>query len=108
MQSTTNAIGHVTLAVVLQVRAGLLHVLLWRRAKPPYEGCWALPGGALDPAETLEASIRRQLAVKVDVRELSHLEQLETHADPKRHTVTTAYLGLVRTEIDPTVPEDTR
>jgi len=108
MQSTTTAIDHVTLAVVLQVRAGRLHVLLWRRAKPPYEGCWALAGGALDPAETLEASIRRQLAVKVDVRELSHLEQLETHADPKRHTVTTAYLGLVQTGLDPAVPADTR
>jgi 8-oxo-dGTP diphosphatase len=108
MQFTTNAIDHVTLAVVLQVRAGRLHVLLWRRARPPYYGYWALPGGRLDPAETLEASIRRHLAVKVDVRELSHLEQLETHADPKSARVTTAYLGLVRTGLDPEVPEDTR
>ena len=108
MQSITNAIDHVTLAVVLQVRAGRLHVLLWRRARPPYDGYWALPGGTLDPAETLEASIRRHLAVKVDVRELSHLEQLETHADPKSARVTTAYLGLVRTGLDPEVPEDTR
>lgn len=108
MQSTTTAIDHVTLAVVLQVRNDRLHVLLWRRAKRPYDGCWALPGGMLDPAEALEASIRRHLAVKVDVRELSHLEQLETRADPKSALVTTAYLGLVRTGFDPAVPEDTR
>jgi ADP-ribose pyrophosphatase YjhB (NUDIX family) len=108
VQSTTTAIHHVTLAVVLQVRADGLNVLLWQRAKPPCDGCWALPGGTLDPAETLEASIRRHLAAKVDVRELSHLEQLETRAEPKAGRVTTAYLGLVRTGLDPAVPEDTR
>jgi ADP-ribose pyrophosphatase YjhB (NUDIX family) len=94
--------------VVLQVRDGHMQVLLWQRARPPFSGRWALPGGRLDSGETLERSIRRHLAAKVDVRELSHLEQLETHADPKAGRVTTAYLGLVRTGLDPAVPEDTR
>jgi ADP-ribose pyrophosphatase YjhB (NUDIX family) len=93
---------------VLQVRDGALQVLLWQRARAPFEGRWALPGGRLDPADTLERSIRRHLAAKVDVREVSHLEQLETRADPKSRRVTTAYLGLVRTGLDPAVPEDTR
>jgi len=92
--------------VVLQVRDGALQVLLWKRALAPFAGRWALPGGALGD-ETLERSIRRHLATKVDVRELSHLEQLETHADPNTGRVTTAYLGLVRAGIDPTVPDDT-
>jgi ADP-ribose pyrophosphatase YjhB (NUDIX family) len=105
-ESTTHA--HETVAVVLQVRDGTLQVLLWRRARPPAAGRWALPGGTLDPAETLERSIRRHLAAKVDVRELSHLEQLDTRADPRTGRVTTAYLGLVRTGIDPAVPADTR
>ncbi len=96
-----------TLAAVLQVRADRLHVLLWRRARAPYLNRWALPGGTLEPDERLEASIRRHLAVKVDVRELSHLEQLETRADPRAALVTTAYLGLVRTGIDPSIPDDT-
>jgi ADP-ribose pyrophosphatase YjhB (NUDIX family) len=100
--------NHETVAVVLQVRDGALQVLLWRRARAPFAGRWALPGGRLDPADTLEHSIRRHLAAKVDVREVSHLEQLETHADPKSRRVTTAYLGLVRTGLDPAVPEDTR
>ena len=56
----------------------------------------------------LDGSIRRHLATKVDVRELSHLEQLETRADPREARVTTAYLGLVRSGLDPAVPEDTR
>jgi len=101
-----------TLAVVLQVRTGALQVLLWQRARPPFEGLWALPGGLLASAETLEESIRRHLAAKVDVRELAHLEQLETLSDPGRNPLArelaTAYLGLVPRDADPHVPEDTR
>jgi ADP-ribose pyrophosphatase YjhB (NUDIX family) len=103
--------AHVTLAVVLQVRARKLQVLLWQRAWEPFAGEWALPGGYLEPGETLERSIRRHLAVKVDVRELAHLEQLETRSEPDRSPLewqlATAYLGLVPSDLDPAVPEDT-
>jgi 8-oxo-dGTP diphosphatase len=103
---------HVTLAVVLQVREGCLQALLWQRARDPFEGAWSLPGGYLVPEETLEASIRRHLEVKVDVRELSHLEQLETRSEPHRHPtewqLATAYLGLVPSDVDPALPSDTR
>ena len=68
-----NSPTHATLAVIFQVRAGKLQVLLWHRAKAPFAGAWALPGGYMDHGETLERSIRRHLAAKVDVRELSHL-----------------------------------
>jgi ADP-ribose pyrophosphatase YjhB (NUDIX family) len=102
---------HVALAVVLQVRDGELQALLWQRAKQPDAGAWSLPGGYLDTGETLEHSIRRHLAAKVDVRELSHLEQLGTWSDPRRHPrerqLATAYLGLVPTDVDPAVPGDT-
>src|SRR5919108_5953894 len=102
---------HATLAVVFQVRSGKLQVLLWQRAKEPFAGDWSLPGGYLEPGETLEQSIRRHLAAKVDVRELSHLEQLETRSDPERHPtewqLATAYLGLVPVGVDPAVPADT-
>jgi ADP-ribose pyrophosphatase YjhB (NUDIX family) len=102
----------VTLAAVLQVRHGVLHVLLWQRARPPFKGAWALPGGYLVPGETLEESIRRHLADKVDVREVAHLEQLETLSDPGRSPqewqLATAYLGLVPSDLDPRVPGDTQ
>jgi ADP-ribose pyrophosphatase YjhB (NUDIX family) len=91
---------------VLQIRGGALQVLLWRRARAPFAGLWALPGGRLE-RETFERSIRRHLATKVDVRELSHLEQLETRSDPRSGLVTTAYLGLIRSGVDPAVPADT-
>ncbi len=106
-----DAFRHEALAVVFQVRGGRLQVLLWQRAREPDLGAWALPGGLLGPAETLEESIRRHLAVKVDVRELAHLEQLETRSGPHRHPaeriVATAYLGLVPAHVDPAVPADT-
>jgi 8-oxo-dGTP diphosphatase len=105
------AYPHQALAVVLQVREARLHVMLWRRGNEPYVGAWALPGGPLLPHETLGASIGRQLASKVEVEQLSHLEQLETRSDPIRdprgRTVATAYLGLVPSHLDPVLPEDT-
>ncbi|HJZ61545.1 MAG TPA: NUDIX domain-containing protein [Miltoncostaeaceae bacterium] len=103
--------AQVSLAVVLQVRDGRLQVLLWQRARDPFLGAYALPGGYLAPMEDLERSIRRHLAAKVDVRELGHLEQLGTWSDPARHPeewqVVTGYLGLVQTGLDPAVPADT-
>ena len=103
--------SHVTLAVVLQVRAGRLQALLWQRGQAPFAGFWSLPGGSFAPGETLETSIRRHLAAKVDVRELSHLEQLETRSDPDRFPgeweLATAYLGLVPSDVDPALPADT-
>ena len=111
-ESNSRRPAHVTLAVVLQVRDARLQVLLWQRAREPFLGAWSLPGGYLEAGETLEQSIRRHLAVKVDVRELAHLEQLETLSDPARNPseweLATAYLGLVPADVDPAVPGDTR
>jgi 8-oxo-dGTP diphosphatase len=101
----------VTLAVVLQVRDDRLQVLLWERAREPFSGAWSLPGGYLAPGETLEQAIRRHLAEKVDVQELSHLEQLESLSDPGRHPaewqLATAFLGLIPGDADPELPPDT-
>jgi len=105
------AYPHQALAAVLQVRSAQLHVMLWRRANEPFADAWALPGGPLLAEETLGASVARQLASKVEVHQLAHLEQLETRSDPARdprgRTVATAYLGLVPSHLDPVLPEDT-
>jgi ADP-ribose pyrophosphatase YjhB (NUDIX family) len=102
---------HHALAAVLQVRTARLHVMLWRRATDPFAGAWALPGGPLLDGETLGASVARQLASKVEVAQLAHLEQLETRSDPGRdprgRTVATAYLGLIPSDLDPALPGDT-
>ncbi len=102
---------HAVLAVVLQVREQKLQVLLWERARDPYAGAWALPGGTLGTGETLDDSIRRHLAEKVDVAELAHAEQLGTWSDPARNPgareLATGYLGLVPADAEPQLPSDT-
>ena len=124
--SGSGCFDHEVLAAVLQVRpaedaaspegtpgegSATVHVLLWQRAQEPEGGRWALPGGRLGADEDLGASIRRQLAEKVDVRELSHLEQLESLGDPQRvparRTLATSYLGLVPGGVAPGLPPDT-
>lgn len=104
-------LAHEVLAAVLQVRFATVRVLLWRRALDPHVGRWSLPGGRLRPDEDVETSARRQLAEKVDVRQLSHVEQLAVFSDPLRvpgpRVVATAFLALVPTDVDPVVPEDT-
>src|SRR3981189_3387852 len=79
--------AHEVLAVVFQVRQlstpnPQLSVLLWERAMDPQRGAWSLPGGRLRHDEDMRNSVRRQLAEKVDLRELTHLEQLEVFSDP--------------------------
>ncbi|TRW83271.1 NUDIX hydrolase [Mycolicibacterium sp. 018/SC-01/001] len=103
---------HEVLAAVFQVRHNALHVLLWQRALDPQRGRWALPGGRLGHDETLTDSVRRQLAEKVDLRELAHLEQLAVFSEPDRvpgdRTIASTFLGLVPSPATPELPPDTR
>jgi ADP-ribose pyrophosphatase YjhB (NUDIX family) len=103
--------AHEVLAAVLQIRDGVLQVLAWQRARPPDPGRWALPGGLLGDDEDVATSVRRQLAEKVDVREVAHVEQLAVFSAPHRvpgvRRVATAFLGLVPSDADPAVPADT-
>ena len=112
---------HEVLAVVFQVRGRhtdggppkpALHVLLWQRALEPEAGKWALAGGRLRNDEDLTSSVRRQLAEKVDLREVAHLEQLAAFSDPHRvpgtRTIASTFLGLVPSPATPELPPDTR
>src|ERR1700757_206440 len=113
--------AHEVLAVVFQVR-GLgsgpktqkpqLSVLLWQRARDPQRGAWSLPGGQLRDDEDMTTSVRRQLAEKVDLREVAHLEQLAVFSDPDRvpgtRMIASTFLGLVPSPAIPELPPDTR
>jgi 8-oxo-dGTP diphosphatase len=104
--------GHEVLAAMLQIAGGELRVLLWQRAQEPDLGRWSLPGGSLGPEEDVQASVSRQLADKVDLREVTHVEQLGVFSAPDRvpgpRLVATAFLGLVPSDADPAIPSDTR
>jgi 8-oxo-dGTP diphosphatase len=43
-------------------------VLLVRRAKPPSEGLWAIPGGSVELGETLQQAAERELFEETGVR----------------------------------------
>src|ERR1700739_3894210 len=112
---------HEVLAVVFQVRQVTaasrrekpqLNVLLWERARDPQRGAWSLPGGRLRNDEDMTTSVRRQLAAKVDLRELAHLKQLAVVSDPDRvpgtRVIASTFLGLVPSPAIPELPPDTR
>lgn len=76
-----------------------LKVLLIRRAAPPFEGRWALPGGFVGVNESIEGAARRELDEETGVK-LAYLEQLFTFGavdrDPRERVVTIAYFALVK------------
>jgi 8-oxo-dGTP diphosphatase len=78
-----------------------LQVLLIQRARWPYEGCWALPGGFVEIDEPLERAAVRELEEETGVTDV-YLEQLftfgRTDRDPRSRVITVAYLALVAAE----------
>lgn len=106
---------HEAIAVVFRARLDRpgrseLEVLGWRRERAPYDGRWALPSGPLLTDESIGECVARHLALRVELTEIAHLEQLETRSEPDRdpaqRTVATAYLGLVPTTSSPTLPRN--
>ncbi|MDP4021030.1 NUDIX domain-containing protein [Methylobacterium sp. NEAU 140] len=84
--------------VLLGLRSGRLTVLLTRRSDPPQAGRWALPGGFVGIAETLDAAAERVLRDKARIAR-ARLEQLYTFGavgrDPRMRIVSVAYLALL-------------
>lgn len=71
-----------------------LCLLLIQRKRAPFEDCWALPGGFIEPDETLDASARRELAEETGLE----VEQLfftniygNPGRDPRGRTISAAY-----------------
>jgi 8-oxo-dGTP diphosphatase len=76
-----------------------LKVLLIQREAAPYKLKWALPGGFVDLAESLEDGVRRELEEETGITQL-YLEQLYTFGEPKRdpreRVISVAYYALVK------------
>ncbi len=74
----------VTTDIVLFRRTDVtLDILLIRRRDPPFAGRWALPGGFVEPEETLEAAAHRELVEETGVSNVT-LRQLTAYGEPGR------------------------
>ena len=84
--------------VVFTMRQDALQVLLIKRASEPFRGCWALPGGFVEPDESLDEAARRELEEETGVRDV-YPEQLYTFGrpdrDPRERVITVAYYALI-------------
>jgi 8-oxo-dGTP diphosphatase len=74
-------------------------LLLIRRARPPFKGRYALPGGFVDVGETVEAAALRELKEETGL-EGRIVKLIGVYSDPKRdprgHTVSAAFLVRAR------------
>jgi 8-oxo-dGTP diphosphatase len=75
-----------------------LKIILIQRARAPYKGKWALPGGFVQIDEALEEAAERELREETGIQNV-FLEQLYTFGDVKRdprdRIVSVAYYALV-------------
>jgi len=111
MYTSDYPIINVTVDVVLLTeRDGIHWVLLIQRARPPYAGAWAFPGGFVDADEDAETAARRELHEETGLLLDVPLEQLHTYTaperDPRGRTISIAHLARVTDLPDPTAGDD--
>ncbi|MCJ7717238.1 MAG: NUDIX hydrolase [Anaerolineales bacterium] len=84
--------------VLFQKVQEIYHVLLIKRAREPFAGNYALPGGFVDINETLEEAAGRELREETGL-ENNPLIQIHTFSDPERdpreRVITTAYSAVI-------------
>lgn len=82
--------------ILWRERDGNREVLLIERGNEPFKGAWAIPGGFLEPAETIEACAERELREEtnlrgVDLRLVGVFS--EPGRDPRGWVVSVAFMG---------------
>lgn len=75
-----------------------LKLLLIKRGKSPFQDCWALPGGFLQPDETVEEAAKRELLEETGVKNV-HLEQVKVFSDidrdPRGWIISDVFMALI-------------
>ncbi|MGK4593931.1 NUDIX domain-containing protein [Amycolatopsis sp. w19] len=99
--------------IVLTVRKQALHVLVVERAKKPFLGRLALPGGFLEDGENLDQAAHRELAEETGLNAGAlHIQQFRTYGDPDRDPrgpiLSVAYFALMPDLPIPTAGGDAR
>lgn len=90
--------------VIFTIDSSVLKVLLVKRAIPPFEGQFAIPGGFVHKDESLGQAALRELREETGVANV-YLEQLYSFGDPGRdprgRVVTVAYYALISADSSP-------
>jgi 8-oxo-dGTP diphosphatase len=99
-----------TVDIALFYRDGSrIEVLLIKRARDPFKGWWALPGGFVDENESLEDAAARELLEETGLSRI-HLDQVGAFGDPGRdprgHTVSIVFSAVVDQRIQPHAADD--
>lgn len=89
--------------LIFTVEDGILKLMLIKRKNPPYQDCWAIPGGFVEIDESIKTAAMRELREETGLFCFSALEQLgaygEVNRDPRTRVISIAYIAL----IEPTV-----
>lgn len=97
----------VTVDIIIEFSMG--GIVLIERKNPPHG--WALPGGFVDPGESLESAALRE-AKEETCLDVTLIEQFYTYSDPNRdprhHTVSTVYVAVAIGEGTPQGADDAR
>ncbi len=87
--------------VVLTANVFERKVLLIQRAREPFMGMWALPGGFVDENEDVDDAAARELKEETGLEGIN-LEQIgafgKPFRDPRGHTISIGFKAVVRDE----------
>jgi ADP-ribose pyrophosphatase YjhB (NUDIX family) len=96
--------------VLFRTHGSELQVLLIQRGNEPFKWLWTLPGGYIELEETLEESVRRELAEETGITDIPLLVQLgaygEVKRDPRGRVISVAYMGIVPSDAEPNAGDD--
>ncbi|HOV52690.1 MAG TPA: NUDIX hydrolase [Methanothrix sp.] len=77
-------------------------IVLIKRHSPPYQGCYALPGGFVEVGETVEDAVKREAreetGLDIALRDLVGIYS-DPGRDPRGHVVSVAYLAEGRGDL---------
>ena len=100
----------VTVDMILFYRdARNIEVLLIKRAREPFKGRWAFPGGFIDKDESLEDAAARELREETGIEKVD-LKQFGAFGDPGRdprgHTVSIAFTAVLENREEAKAADD--
>ena len=97
-------------AVVAIVKNDAGQVLLTKRAIPPYQGKWVMPGGKIDIGEPITAALKREVfeevGLDVHVEGLVDIYEIVPGSEHREHYVILYYLASPKGgEVNPNAGE---